>query len=123
MGRADIVVLVLDALLGPTEQDFRLAELIGQSGRGCVLCMNKWDLVPKVGVCLKTLNPKLHQCFSVKPQRLKPCIRVALNRSLTTPAFVWMWYTLNWNETCTKVAFVTHSGMIFAIKRYSKMNT
>jgi len=47
MGRADIVVLVLDALLGPTEQDFRLAELIGQSGRGCVLCMNKWDLVPK----------------------------------------------------------------------------
>lgn len=47
MTRSDVTVLVLDAMQGPTEQDFRLAERVQLSGRACVLCMNKWDLVPK----------------------------------------------------------------------------
>jgi GTP-binding protein len=47
MTRSDVTVLVLDAFQGPTEQDFRLAERVQLSGRACVLCMNKWDLVPK----------------------------------------------------------------------------
>jgi len=44
--RADVAVLVLDALEGPTEQDFRLADRIGMDGRACVIVLNKWDLVP-----------------------------------------------------------------------------
>lgn len=43
--RADVVALVLDALQGPTEQDFRLAELIAQEGRACIIVINKWDTV------------------------------------------------------------------------------
>mmetsp|Transcript_7559 Transcript_7559/g.46495 ORF Transcript_7559/g.46495 Transcript_7559/m.46495 type:complete len:513 (-) Transcript_7559:1105-2643(-) len=43
--RADVVALVLDALQGPTEQDFRLAELIVQEGRACIIVINKWDTV------------------------------------------------------------------------------
>jgi len=45
--RADVVALVLDALQGPTEQDFRLAELISQEGRACIIVINKWDMVPE----------------------------------------------------------------------------
>ncbi len=29
-----------------TQQDFRLAELIAEEGRACVIVINKWDTVP-----------------------------------------------------------------------------
>jgi GTP-binding protein len=43
--RADIVVLVIDAELGPAEQDARIAGMIEQAGRGLVVAFNKSDLV------------------------------------------------------------------------------
>jgi GTP-binding protein len=43
--RADVVVLVIDAALGPSEQDARLAGMIDEAGRGVVLALNKADLV------------------------------------------------------------------------------
>ncbi len=45
--RADIVLLMLDASEGPTHQDARLAELINERNKGCIILLNKWDLVPK----------------------------------------------------------------------------
>ncbi len=44
--RTDIVLLMLDASEGPTHQDARLAELINESNKGCIILLNKWDLVP-----------------------------------------------------------------------------
>ncbi len=46
MERADIALLILDAQEGPTHQDARLARLIADRGRGCIILLNKWDLVP-----------------------------------------------------------------------------
>ncbi len=43
--RADVVVLVIDAELGPAEQDARIAGLVEQAGRGLVIALNKSDLV------------------------------------------------------------------------------
>lgn len=43
--RADIVVLVIDAKLGPAEQDARIAGMVEQAGRGLVIALNKADLV------------------------------------------------------------------------------
>lgn len=45
--RADLVFLMLDAQEGPTHQDARIAELIHDRGKGCIILLNKWDLVPK----------------------------------------------------------------------------
>jgi len=45
--RADIVVMVVDAGQGITEQDFKLAEYASQQGVGCVVVINKWDTVEK----------------------------------------------------------------------------
>lgn len=47
MERADIALLMIDAEEGPTHQDARLAELISDKGRACIVLLNKWDLVPK----------------------------------------------------------------------------
>ncbi|HVX21893.1 MAG TPA: ribosome biogenesis GTPase Der [Acidimicrobiales bacterium] len=42
---ADIALLVVDATVGATHQDQRLAERIGASGCPAVVVLNKWDLV------------------------------------------------------------------------------
>jgi GTP-binding protein len=43
--RADVVLLVLDATAGVTEQDRVLAQKISDDGRACVIICNKWDAV------------------------------------------------------------------------------
>ena len=44
--RADIAVLVIDATVGASHQDQRLAERIGVSGCPAIVALNKWDQVP-----------------------------------------------------------------------------
>jgi GTP-binding protein len=45
--RADVVLLVLDALDGVTEQDQKLAGRVIEDGRACIIVVNKWDAVEK----------------------------------------------------------------------------
>jgi len=45
--RADVVLLVLDAVDRVTEQDLKLANRIVEEGRACVIVVNKWDTVEK----------------------------------------------------------------------------
>jgi GTPase len=45
--RADVVLLVLDAIDGVTDQDQKLAGRIAEEGRSCVIVVNKWDAVEK----------------------------------------------------------------------------
>ncbi|MBL1174539.1 ribosome biogenesis GTPase Der [Pantanalinema sp. GBBB05] len=47
IARADVVLLVIDALDGVTEQDQKLAGRIADEGRGCIIVVNKWDAVEK----------------------------------------------------------------------------
>ncbi len=48
IGRADLVVLMLDAVQGPTVQDKKIAATILENRKGCVLLVNKWDLAEGV---------------------------------------------------------------------------
>lgn len=41
---ADVVVIMIDAEQGPTEQDKKIAGLVLEARRGCVVLINKWDL-------------------------------------------------------------------------------
>jgi GTP-binding protein len=43
--RADVVVLVIDAALGPAEQDARIAGMIEEAGRALVIALNKSDAI------------------------------------------------------------------------------
>lgn len=47
INRADVVLLVIDALDGVTDQDQKLAGRINDEGRACVVVVNKWDAVEK----------------------------------------------------------------------------
>ncbi len=45
--RSDVCLLLLDAREGVTEQDTKVAGMIHESGKACILVVNKWDLVEK----------------------------------------------------------------------------
>jgi GTP-binding protein len=45
LARADVVVLVIDATEGITDQDQRIARTAYEAGRGVVVAVNKWDLL------------------------------------------------------------------------------
>lgn len=46
LDRADIALILIDSSEGITEQDERIAGLAHEAGRGIILVLNKWDLVP-----------------------------------------------------------------------------
>jgi GTPase len=56
IGKADVVVLVVDASTGATEQDAAIGGEADRAGRGIVIVANKWDLVKERG-------PKYSQVF------------------------------------------------------------
>ncbi|NET36628.1 MAG: ribosome biogenesis GTPase Der [Cyanothece sp. SIO1E1] len=62
--RADVVLLVLDAVDGVTEQDQKLVGRIVDEGRACVLVVNKWDAIEKDSYTIyeyeRQLKARLH---------------------------------------------------------------
>ena len=45
--RADVVLMLIEAPEGITEQDKKIAGYAHDSGKGCVLVVNKWDIFPE----------------------------------------------------------------------------
>ncbi|MFH7029197.1 MAG: ribosome biogenesis GTPase Der [Heteroscytonema crispum UTEX LB 1556] len=62
--RADVVLLVIDAIDGVTDQDQKLAGRIVEEGRACIMVVNKWDVVEKDSYTIydyeKLLKERLH---------------------------------------------------------------
>ena len=44
--RADVVLMLIEAPAGITEQDKKIAGYAHDSGKGCVIVVNKWDIFP-----------------------------------------------------------------------------
>ena len=61
--RSEVAILVLDAKVGVTDQDMRLADLAWRKGRGLVVAVNKADLAPELAVeqCHDTIAKRLPQ--------------------------------------------------------------
>ena len=51
--RADVVLIMIDATEGVTEQDTKIAGYAHEQGKACIICVNKWDLIEKD---TKTMN-------------------------------------------------------------------
>ncbi len=51
--RADVVLILIDANEGITEQDTKIAGMAHEAGKGCVVVVNKWDSIEKHD---KTMN-------------------------------------------------------------------
>ncbi len=47
LDRCDVGILLLDPLEGITQQDAKIAHFIQAKGKGCIIAVNKWDLIEK----------------------------------------------------------------------------
>ena len=45
--RADVVIIVIDAKEGITEQDAKIAGIAHERGKGIIVAVNKWDAIEK----------------------------------------------------------------------------
>ena len=62
--RADVVLLVVDALQGVTDQDQKIGEFIDSEGKPCVLVINKWDAVKKDSYTMNKFNKDIEIEFA-----------------------------------------------------------
>ena len=99
--RCDVCVLMIDGAEGLSEQDKKIAGIAHEAGKGIVLVVNKWDLVPKETNTMRDFRRLLEadlQFMSYAPilfisvkekQRVKQvietCKTVSENRALRVP--------------------------------------
>jgi len=62
---SDVVVLLIDAVEGLSDQDKKIAYQIVKDGRGIILGMNKWDLLPKVKNQLEAYTDRVRFLFPI----------------------------------------------------------
>lgn len=97
--RADVGVLVVDAHMGLVDGDKRVGGLIDDAGKGCVIFVNKWDLIKgmtprEFGTQVRTEMPFLKWAPIVvgsaetgksMKELLEACAEVANNHALRIP--------------------------------------
>ncbi|HZK21547.1 MAG TPA: ribosome biogenesis GTPase Der [Oscillospiraceae bacterium] len=62
--RARVCVIMIDALEGFTEQDSKVAGKALNAGKGCIICVNKWDAYEKDTKTMDTYRKSLVKDFS-----------------------------------------------------------
>lgn len=65
--RADVVIIVIDALEGVTEQDAKIAGIAHDRGKGIIIAVNKWDAIEKNDKTVKEYSNKIRSVLSFMP--------------------------------------------------------
>ena len=65
--RSDIVVLVIDATEGVTEQDAKIAGIAHDRGKAIIIAVNKWDAVEKDNKTVNEFTQRVRQVLSFMP--------------------------------------------------------
>ena len=65
--RADIVVLVIDATEGVTEQDAKIAGIAHDRGKGMIIAVNKWDALEKNDKTIYEFTRKIRETLAYMP--------------------------------------------------------
>lgn len=74
--RSEICLLMIDAQEGITREDKKIANMIEEKGKGCILLVNKWDLIKNVQMehCMRAIReevPFLEHCPTIFLSALK----------------------------------------------------
>jgi len=62
--RADVVILVIDAVEGVTEQDAKIAGIAHDQGKGMIVAINKWDAIEKDDKTIYEFSRKVRDTLS-----------------------------------------------------------
>lgn len=62
--RSDVCVIVIDAEVGFTDQDSKVAGYAHEQGKGCIVAVNKWDAIEKDDKTMENFKKDLEDKFS-----------------------------------------------------------
>ena len=65
--RADVVLMVIDATEGVTEQDAKIAGIAHERGKGIIIVVNKWDAIEKNDRTMREYESDIRQVLSFMP--------------------------------------------------------
>ena len=65
--RADVVIMVIDAVEGVTEQDAKIAGIAHERGKGIIIAVNKWDAIEKNDKTVYEYTNKIRNTLSYMP--------------------------------------------------------
>ena len=65
--RADVVIIVIDAVEGVTEQDAKIAGIAHERGKGIIIAVNKWDAIEKNDKTIYEFTRKVRETLSFMP--------------------------------------------------------
>lgn len=65
--RSDVVVIVIDAAEGVTEQDAKIAGIAHDRGKGCIIAVNKWDKIEKDSKTVNEYTKDIRNTLSFMP--------------------------------------------------------
>ena len=65
--RADVVIVVIDATEGVTEQDAKIAGIAHERGKGIIIAVNKWDAVEKDDKTIYKHTNRIREILSFMP--------------------------------------------------------
>lgn len=65
--RADVVLMVIDAVEGITEQDAKIAGIAHERGKGIIIVVNKWDAIEKNDKTMYEYEKKIRQTLAYMP--------------------------------------------------------
>ena len=65
--RADVVIVVIDAVEGITEQDAKIAGIAHDRGKGIIVAINKWDAIEKNDKTVNEFSGKVRSILSFMP--------------------------------------------------------
>ncbi len=65
--RADVVVIMIDAVEGVTEQDAKIAGIAHDRGKGIVIAVNKWDAITKDDKTVYRYTERIREVLSYMP--------------------------------------------------------
>ncbi len=65
--RADVVLIVIDATEGVTEQDAKIAGIAHERGKGIIIVVNKWDAIEKNDKTIYQHTNKIREILSFMP--------------------------------------------------------
>nr|WP_217934983.1 ribosome biogenesis GTPase Der [Enterocloster clostridioformis] len=81
--RADVVVVVIDATEGVTEQDAKIAGIAHERGKGIIVAVNKWDAIEKTDKTIYEYTRKIKEILSFIPYAEFLFISAATGQRLT----------------------------------------
>ena len=65
--RSDVVIVMIDAVEGVSEQDAKIAGIAHERGKGVIIAVNKWDAVEKDDKTIYRFTEKIRQTLSFMP--------------------------------------------------------